>query len=223
MRATAFFLMLFLSFAGSMAAADLDVVTVAAPAINCRFDTDCKITVSDTSDVITWKGLPPGQGFLQSRTWPQGQPGTPGAKLYAYLYRIDLTNWLGSEGPSGQIPMTSSIIPCVTELRLTFGPVVPLDYDGNGDKDQVFVITQGGLGSVKPSAVIQTGNEIVFKFLPPVCGSLKPGKGQTTFFFGLASKQPPQPVVAKVTSSVAPPFSLKARAPKLVLPLPGKK
>ena len=214
MRATAFCLMLFLSFAGSMAAANLDVVTVAAPAINCRFDTDCKITVSDTTAVISTSGLP-GQGFLQSRTWPPGQPGTPGVKLFAYLYRIDLTKWQGHEGPSGQIPQTASIIPCVTELRLPFGPVAPLDYDGNGDKDQVFVITQGGLGSVKPSAVIQTGNEITFKFLPPVCGSLKPGKGQTTFFFGLASTQPPQPVTAQVVHNAGPTLSLKARAPKI--------
>ena len=155
MRITAFCLMLFLSFAGSMAAANLDVVTVAAPAINCRFDTDCKITVSDTTAVISTPGLN-GQGFLQSRTWPPGQPGTPGATLYAYLYRIDLTQWQGHQGPSGPITQTSAIIPCVLELRLPFGPVALLDYDGNGDKDQVFVITQGGLGSVKPTTVTQT-------------------------------------------------------------------
>lgn len=213
MRATVSCLMLFLSFAGSLAAADLDVVTVAAPAINCRFDTDCKITVSDTAGVFSTPSLK-GQGVLQSRTFPQGQPRTPGAKLYAYLYRIDVTNWQGHEGPSGQIPQTASIFPCVTELRIPFGPVAPLDYDGNGDKDQVFVVTQGGLGSIKPSSVVQTGNQIVFKFLPPACGSLTPGKGQTTFFFGLASTQPPAPVTAQVVHNVGPDFAVKARAPK---------
>lgn len=101
MRVAAFCLMLFLSLAGSMAAANLDVVTVAAPAINCRFDTDCKITVSDTTAVFSWPSLP-GQGVLQSRTWPQGQTGAAGAKLFAYLYRIDLTHWQGHEGPSGR-------------------------------------------------------------------------------------------------------------------------
>ena len=214
MRVIASCLMLFLSFAGSVAAADLDVVTVAASAINCRFDTDCKITVSDTTAVISTTNMK-GQGFLQSRTWPVGQPGTPGVKLFAYLYRIDLTQWLGHEGPSGQLPQTSSVIPCVTELRLPFGLVAPLDYDGNGDKDQVFIITQGGLGSVKPTAVTQTGNQITFKFLPPVCGSLTPGKGQTTFFFGLASTQPPQTVAAQVINDIAPPLTVKARAPKV--------
>ena len=187
--------------------ANLDVVTVAAPAINCKFDTDCTITVTDTSATFSIPSLP-GQGFLQSCTWPVGQPGTPGANLHAYLYRIDVTKWQGTDqGPS--------IVPCVKELRIPFGPVALVDYDGNGDKDQVFIVTQGGLGSVKPSSVVQTGNQITFTFLPPVCGSITPGNGQTTFFIGLASKNPPQPVIAQLFHSVGPKFDLKARAPKI--------
>lgn len=199
-----------LCLAGAAEAANLDVVTVGAPAINCKFDTDCKITVADTVANFSWHGLPPGHGFLQSRTWPVGQPGTPGAKLHAYLYRIDLTKWMGADsGPA--------VIPCVKELRTPFGPVAQVDYDGNGDKDQVFVITQGGLGSVKPSSVDLTANQLTFKFFPPVCGSIAPGKGQTTFFIGLASPQPPQPVTAQVFSDVVlKPFALNARAAKVV-------
>ena len=211
MRKIAFTLMAFAALARVSGAATLDVVTVAAPAINCKFDTDCKITVADTPAFFTWPGLK-GQGFLQSRTWPMGQTGTAGAKLYAYLYRIDVTNWQGEEPAGG-----AAIIPCVKELRLPFGPVALLDYDGNGDKDQVFVITQGGLGSVKPTTAVQTGNQIIFTFLPySLCGSITPGKGQTTFFIGLASTQPPQPIVAQVAHDLGPkPFDLKSQAPKI--------
>ena len=210
MRKTAFSLVLFLFLAAVVEAANLDVVTVAAPAINCKFDKDCKITVSDTAATFSLPSFK-GQGFLQSRTWPVGEAGTPGAKLHAYLYRIDVTQWQTSDEEGGAV-----VIPCVKELRLPFGPVAQVDYDGNGDKDQVFVITQGGIGTVKPTSVVQTGNQITFKFFPPVCGHITPGKGQTTFFIGLASTQPPQPITAQVVSDVGPkPFDLKARAPKI--------
>jgi hypothetical protein len=209
MRRIVFSLMTWLGFAGVLGAATLDVVSVEAPAINCKFDTDCKITVSDTPAFFSWPGLK-GQGFLQSRAWPVGQAGTPGAKLYAYLYRIDVTNWQGQE------EVGAAVIPCVKELRLPFGPVALLDYDGNGDKDQVFVITKGGLGSVKPTTAVQTGNQIVFTFFPPVCGHISPGKGQTTFFIGMASTQPPHPIIAQAVHDLGPkPFDLKSQAPKI--------
>lgn len=209
MRKIAFSLMMLMGLAEAVDAANLDVVTVAAPAINCKFDTDCKITVSDTAATFAWPGLK-GQGFLQSRTWPVGQPGTQGAKLYAYLYRIDVTQWQGQE------EVGAAVIPCVKELRLPFGPVAQLDYDGNGDKDQVFVITKGGLGSVKPTTAVQTGNQIVFTFFPPVCGHMVAGKGQTTFFIGLASTKPPHPIVAQVVHDLGPkPFDLKSQAPQI--------
>ncbi len=209
MRKIAFSLIILL-LAATAEAADLDVVTVAAPAINCKFDKDCKITVSDTAATF---GAPSfkGQGFLQSRTWPVGEAGAPGAKLYAYLYRVDVTQWQTQEEE-----WTASTPPCVKELRLPFGPVAQVDYDGNGDKDQVFVITQGGIGTVKPISVVQTGNQITFKFLPRVCGHFTPGKGQTTFFIGLASTQPPQPITAQILHDVGlSAVNLKARAPKI--------
>jgi len=210
MRKIVFSLTMFMGLAGALGAANLDVVTVAAPAINCKFDTDCKITVSDIAATFSWPGLK-GQGFLQSRTWPAGQPGTPGAKLYTYLYRIDLTQWQGQE------EVGAAVIPCVKELRLPFGPVAMLDYDGNGDKDQVFIITTGGLGSVKPVTAVQTGHQIIFTFLPfSLCGHMTPGKGQTTFFIGLASAQPPHPIVAQVVHDLGlKPFDLKSQAPQI--------
>src|SRR5215510_14210541 len=107
--------------AAAAAAAPLDVVPVGAPAINCKFDTDCNITVSDTTANISLPGAT-GSGFLQSRTFPPGEPGTAAAGLQAYEYRIDLRNLTG---------VTAQ--PCISELRFDFGPVSPVDYDGDGN------------------------------------------------------------------------------------------
>ena len=65
----------------------LKVVDVAAPAINCVFETNCTVVVSDTTG-----GLPlafeAGKPFLQSRTFT-GAPGTPAAGLTCYEYRVE--------------------------------------------------------------------------------------------------------------------------------------
>jgi hypothetical protein len=190
--------------AAAVAAAPLDVVTVGAPAINCKFDTDCNITVSDTTANIALPGAT-GSGFLQSRTFPPGEAGTAAAGLQAYEYRIDLRNVTGA-----------TALPCISQLRLDFGPVSLVDYDGDGNTDQVFVITSGGLGSVGPSAASQSGDQITFTFNPPVCAGSSPGKGQSSYFFGLSSTQPPRRVSAQVAYSPgAGSLTLSARAPQL--------
>ena len=52
-------------------AVPLEVVEVSAPAINCVFDGDCRITVNDSTAAITLPAAT-GQGFLQTRTAPPG-------------------------------------------------------------------------------------------------------------------------------------------------------
>jgi hypothetical protein len=56
------------------------------------------------------------------------------------------------------------------------------------------------------------GNDILFTFSRPVCAGGSPGKGETTFFFGLASKLAPiatTAIVATTSGSLA----VAARAP----------
>lgn len=195
--------LLFVAAAGSVAA-PLKIVTVAAPDINCKFDTDCKITVNDSAAHFT---LPTttGDAFLQSRTWPKGQAGTAGAGKFAYLYRLDLRNLTGVTAPG-----------CISQLRIPFGPVTPLDYNGDGKPDHVFVITKGGLGNVAPSSASLTGSLLTFNFSPAVCSGSSPGKGDSSFFFGLASTK-----AAKAVTAVAVPvpatgnLNLDARAPNV--------
>lgn len=202
MRTIAFLLAFAISVAA--VAVPLDVVTVGFPAVNCKFDTDCTVTVNDFSDPITLSGSS-GDGFLQSRRFPVGQPGTPGAGLHAYLYRIDLRQSAGLLA-----------IPCITQFRIPFGPVAPVDYNGDGNTDQVFVATSGGLGSVGLASADQVGDQITFTFAPAVCAGSSPGRGETTFFFGLASTRTDRAVTA-VATTVTPggTISLDARAPQV--------
>src|SRR5215207_2803790 len=119
---------------GAARAVPLQIVQVSAPQVNCVFNTSCTVTVNDFTAPL-W-----GAGFLQSRTY-QAAPGSPAAGMWVYEYRIDLTRVVGT-----------TAIPQVTTFSIDFGPVVnSLDFNGDGgSRDQVFVVTGGGLGSVGP-------------------------------------------------------------------------
>lgn len=179
----------------------LKVVNVAAPAINCVFDSSCTVTVTDTTAPIP---IPAGgTNFLQSRTFV-GMPGAPANGLYAYEYRIDLRNALGI-----------TYIPCLSSMTIEFGPVVgTLDYDGDDSADQVYVVTSGGLGSVGLASAEKDGNNVTFNFSPSVCAGGSPGTGQSSYFFGLVSTQPPRNMNATVKETTGSVYDVEARAPQ---------
>ncbi len=178
-----------------------DIVEVGAPAINCIFDNDCRITVSDSTDTITLSGMG-GSGFLQSRTFPVGEPGTAAEGLYGYQYRIDLRQMYGL-----------THINCIKEFTIEFGPLSFLDYNVDGDIDAVYVVTSGGLGNVKPDSFQVSDNKITFYFDSGVCPGAYPGGGDSTFFFGLSSAYPAQYVQASVKDGNGGNYTLDARAP----------
>ncbi len=97
-------------------AADLTVVNVSAPAVNCVFNASCTVVVTDSVGTLEYTPLGSG-AFLQSRTYP-GQPGTPGAGTTAYEYRVDLTQATG-------------YTECLAGVVVNFGPVVQLTYPPN--------------------------------------------------------------------------------------------
>lgn len=155
-------------------ARDLTIVTVGAPEINCVFDQDCRITVSDFSAPIVLSGVA-GEGFLQSRTQPPGETGTPGAGLYAYEYRVEVSHADNAAG----------IVNCVNGLTVPFGDIARLDYNGDGVAEDVYVITRGALGAAAPITATQAANgDVTFDFGDGVCGV-------STFFFGVASRAAP--------------------------------
>ena len=178
----------------------LHIVDVNTPAINFVFDNDGSIVVNDTTDDILLNGME-GTGFLQSRTLPVGETGTVAEGLYGYEYRIDLREVAGILN-----------IVCISSFSIEFGPVSSLDYDGDGDLDDVFVITTGGLGNISPTSVTVSGDTLTFNFSPGICAGNAPGNGDSSFFFGLTSAFPPcfvqSEIIADGTS-----YSIEARAP----------
>lgn len=102
-------------------------------------------------------------------------------------------------------------------MALQFGPVIStLDYNGDGKaEDQVYVVTQGGLGSIGLASAKQWGNTITFNFTAPVCAGGSPGQGASSYFFGLVSAQPPRPVTATVKETTGSVYDVPARAPQI--------
>jgi hypothetical protein len=182
------------------AAATLKVVNVGAPAINCVFNSSCTISVNDTTDNIPMSTG--GTGFLQSRTF-KGLAGSPAAGLFGYEYRIDLRKAVGVTALS-----------CIDWMTLGFGPVVStLDYGASSKPDEIFVITNGGMGTIGIGSAVRTGTNIKFKFTSPICEGSVPGKGDSSFFWGLVSKSQPKFVTATLHEIGGVTHVVKARAP----------
>jgi hypothetical protein len=182
-------------------AAPLSVVNVSAPAINCVFETDCTIIVTDSIGTIPIPNLTSGVARLQSRTFT-GKAGAPAAGKTGYEYRVDLTT-----------AVTNAEFSCVTDLAVDFGAVTKLQYNNVGPLDDVYVVTHGGLGKIGILFAEQTGNIITFTFSQPVCAGYSPNTGDTTFFFGITSEFAPHAITAKVGVPGELPVDVKARAP----------
>ena len=183
-------------------AAPLRVVDVGAPAINCVFTTasPCAIRVNDTSAEVTLSGG--GTGRLQTRTF-KGLAGSPADGLFAYEYRLNLTD-----------AVRATNVVCIDWMSISFGPVVnKLDYDRDQKPDQVFVVTTGGVGTIGLASAVQTADTIRFKFNKAVCEGSAPGKGDSSFFWGLVSKSPPKDVTAILHEIGGATHFVKARSP----------
>lgn len=196
------FALLFCLMPLAVRAVPLKVVNVGAPAINCVFTTSspCTVKVSDTTGNVTLSTG--GTGSLQSRTF-SGGAGSAAAGLFAYEYRLDLRNAVGA-----------TAISCIDWMTISFGPVVStLNYGGDAKPDQVFVVTSGGTGSIGIVSAVQTRSLIRFKFTKPVCEGGSPGKGDTSFFWGLVSKKPAVNVIATLHETGGATHVIKARSP----------
>jgi hypothetical protein len=179
--------------------APLKIVNVAAPAINCVFNRSCSVRVKDTKeDVPLSTG---GKGLLRTRTF-KGASGSPAEGLFAYEYRLDLTDAAGTK-PS-----------CIDWISLSFGPVVnSLNFGGDARSDQVFVITTGGTGSIGLASAVQTRGTIRFRFKSPVCSGISGVKGASTYFWGLVSEQPPRNITALLHETGGGTHVVKTRSP----------
>jgi hypothetical protein len=195
-------LFLVLLAATSTAAIPLKIARVSS--IDCLFSPSCHLPgVTDTTADVTLSGG--GTAHLQTRTF-FGKPGTRAAGFYAYEYRLDLSHaiWI-------------TAIACVDSITLTFGPVVnTLNYGGDRAKDEVFVLVRTGMFGLESAE--KRGDSITFTFEEPVCGSgdrSKPGRGDTSAFWGLLSRHEPQFVTARVHETHRTTWDVQARAPRL--------
>jgi len=181
----------------------LKVVEVNAPKVNCVFQTDCNIPVTDTTGKILLPFAPPGTAWLQSRTFA-GEAGAPGVGTTGYEYRISMTQASGTG--------------CVLGLNLNFGPHKPLPYLNNTLAD-VYVVTTGGLGTIKLKSAQRSGDVIQFTFDAPVCADGPPNVAKTTFFFGLAATAAPMHINATAVAVGDPAFfGVDARVPTHSVP-----
>jgi hypothetical protein len=179
----------------------LNVVQVAAPGVNCVFSANCTVMVDDTVGQLVLQNLDnKNTAWLQSRTFT-GAAGTPGAGKTGYEYRLDMTQ-------------ASGALQCVGGVVINFGPITQLPYKNNAPAD-VYVVTEGGLGTIGIGSAEQDGDVITFNFSKLICPSRPANAANTTFFFGLASVHPPMPSVAGVFATGSPPYyNVPARAPQ---------
>jgi hypothetical protein len=180
----------------------LSIATASAPAIHRVWDLEGSITGSDSTADFVLQGTT-GSAFLQSRTFPVGETGTPAVGLFGIEWRVHMFDL-----------KQAAANPRVTELRIDIGPIVPLDYNLDGVNEHVFVITAGGLGDVGLASVTQAGNAVVFRFAGAgVAVGSAAARGQSSFFFGVTSPFAAHPVTATLVDSAGVQYSLAARAP----------
>jgi hypothetical protein len=191
----------FVAASTAASAGKLNFVEVGAPAVNCVFSANCTITVTDSVGQVPLANLnKPNTAWLQSRTFT-GAAGTSSAGKTGYEYRLDMTQASGS-------------LECINGIVVNFGPLTQLPYKNNQPTDG-YVITQGGLGSIGLGDVEQDADVITFNFAKPMCATEQVNAALTTFFFGLASVNPPVAISAGVfATGLQPYFSIPARAPK---------
>ena len=196
-----FGLSLMLALAAAPAEAEpLSIAEVAAPAINCVFDTSCKIIVTDTIGAIAIPAVR-GPAVLQSRSF-LGEPGTPAAGMTGYLFRVDLTQARGG---------TPNV--CIARLKLDLGPLAKLSYPGGTGAADVFVITKGAIGTAGLASADRVGAAVTFAFRQPVCPGSGANPGQSSYFFGFAAARPPQPATARLEFDIGDGVDVPARAP----------
>lgn len=186
--------------------AALDIAQVDSPEINCRFTTTCIWYVEeDFIDEIPLAGTN-GKGRLQTRTFAAGDAGTEGARLYPYLYKFNFF----------ELAVTGSPVECIEEFTLPFGKVAPVDYDKDGEPDDIFVISGSSAAPFLASATSSATGDVTFTLTSPFCPST-PGFESGSYFIGLASTQPKMTLPAQIAVGGGTHYAVNALVPATTL------
>jgi hypothetical protein len=177
----------------------LDVVELSSSDAISVFTTSGRQLVSDSSASIpfarTW-----GSVSLQSRTSEAGEQNLPASGLFPYRYRVII------QGDGGASPIS-----CVQRVTIPFPGLQSIDYDGNGTAEQVYVVTQGALGSIRVVSAHRSGDRVTLVFEPGLCNDSS-GRTVSSYFVGLTSAFPAAPATARLETT-GQGLVLDARAP----------
>jgi hypothetical protein len=201
-RGTSIAAVLLVTMAATAQAGSLAIVDVSFPQVNCVFNTNCTIEVSDSTGTIAMPFLNVSNtAWLQSRSFT-GAAGTPAAGQTGYMYRISLTQ-------------ASGFGDCLLGFVIDFGPIIKLPYKAGSPPADVFVASLGGgLGTIGLASAEQDGDIITFTLKKPLCVGTSPSNNATTFFIGLASSGTPKAIDGGVFALGSPPYyQVAARAP----------
>jgi hypothetical protein len=135
-----------------------------------------------------------GKAVLHSRII-KAAPGSRAEGRFAYEYRVDLSN-----------AVTFVDLSCVTNLSVRFGPIEKLPSaagaPGIALRD-VYAIKQGvPPNQIGFSTAVQTGDLVTFTFERLVCAGDGRNPGNTTFAFGLASRDSPDRAVQVLIDAI---------------------
>ncbi|MBV7339595.1 hypothetical protein KFU94_67565 [Chloroflexi bacterium TSY] len=172
------------------------------------FDHGCQLNGSDQVVNFALPGAT-GEGFFHSHSRDAGEEGTLAAGLYGYQYRIDLANAVIEDESS-----------CLLGFSLAFGPIIPVDYDGDGSLDDAYIITEGAEGTTEIDEIEQSGNTITVRFGSPVCPGEGEAPGDSSYVVGLTSAYPERVTLVQLESDSAPLAMPEARTPNFALAPP---
>jgi hypothetical protein len=120
------------------------------------------------------------------------------------------------------------VIQCVGSLTVPFGPVTStLDYDFDGVAgDEVFVVVSRREPSPwAPISAVRNGSSITFRFSSICSGGVTSTgediEGDTTYFFGLVSRNAPRFVTMTIPHRDDLVYSAAARAAQAFIPVPS--
>jgi hypothetical protein len=167
-------------------ATELIVVEQSMLRFVCMFDGDCSSSTLPSNIGELPTARPGSDPRLQSFSF-EAKAGSPADGTTVYVYRVDLAK-------------AARYTECLAGLMLNFGPPAQMP-SAIADVAHIFVIISEGQGTVPVKSAEQDGDFIQFNFKDPVY------PGESSMFFGLPSKSPPETSIATLFGYGSPPIA----------------